>query len=216
MVELAKRKKPPSAILEAAVRVFSRRGYMGATLNEVASEAGISKPTIYNHFRNKAELYEEMVRFVHRRTMELLELATAPCSSTKERIKEILRVQFQMTRDRADLIRVMHTLMYLPEEVRPRVNPMLLMEEKFGFIHKVVKKGVEEGELAGNSMDIALVLASLGMLCMAQTAFPAIPLLQPGLEERLLSVIYEGARNRPMEREYEASDSPAEPKVRKG
>src|SRR5437867_4192319 len=47
----------PSEILDAALRVFARRGLHRTNLEEVAKEAGISKGTIYLYFKNKEELF---------------------------------------------------------------------------------------------------------------------------------------------------------------
>ncbi|SIO27203.1 transcriptional regulator, TetR family [Singulisphaera sp. GP187] len=46
-----------SAILEAATRVFARRGFAGATIQEISDEAGVKKPLIYHHFGSKGSLY---------------------------------------------------------------------------------------------------------------------------------------------------------------
>jgi AcrR family transcriptional regulator len=43
-------------ILDAAGRVFGRKGYHHATIRDVALEAGIAIGTIYNYFRNKEDL----------------------------------------------------------------------------------------------------------------------------------------------------------------
>ena len=43
-------------IMEAALNVFSRRGYAGATMPEIAREAGVAVGTIYNYYRNKRDL----------------------------------------------------------------------------------------------------------------------------------------------------------------
>ena len=47
----------PNEILDAALRIFARRGLHKTTLEEVAKEAGISKGTIYLYFKNKEELF---------------------------------------------------------------------------------------------------------------------------------------------------------------
>ncbi|MGH7965604.1 MAG: TetR/AcrR family transcriptional regulator [Candidatus Binatia bacterium] len=47
----------PQEILDAALRVFARRGLHKTKLEEVAKEAGISKGTIYLYFKNKEELF---------------------------------------------------------------------------------------------------------------------------------------------------------------
>ncbi|MBW4709788.1 TetR family transcriptional regulator C-terminal domain-containing protein [Roseobacter sp. YSTF-M11] len=46
-----------SRILEAALEVFSQHGYRGATLDQIAETAGLSKPNILYYFDGKAEIH---------------------------------------------------------------------------------------------------------------------------------------------------------------
>lgn len=48
-------------ILEAAISVFSEQGYMGAKMDDIASGAGISKPTLYQYFASKEALFGAMM-----------------------------------------------------------------------------------------------------------------------------------------------------------
>src|SRR6266850_688238 len=48
-------------ILDAAQRVFLKRGYQSASLDEIAEAAPASKPTIYAHFPGKEALFEAVV-----------------------------------------------------------------------------------------------------------------------------------------------------------
>ena len=48
-------------ILDAAQRVFLKRGYQSASLDEIAAAAPASKPTIYAHFPGKEVLFEAVV-----------------------------------------------------------------------------------------------------------------------------------------------------------
>ena len=48
-------------ILDAAQRVFLKRGYQAASLDEIAEMAPASKPTIYAHFEGKEALFEAVV-----------------------------------------------------------------------------------------------------------------------------------------------------------
>jgi AcrR family transcriptional regulator len=48
-------------LLDAASEVFARSGYHGASLEEIASVAGVSKALIYEHFASKRELHAELV-----------------------------------------------------------------------------------------------------------------------------------------------------------
>jgi TetR/AcrR family transcriptional regulator, mexJK operon transcriptional repressor len=49
------------AILAAASAVFSREGYVQAGVDVIAAEAGVAKPTVYNHFGDKANLFREAI-----------------------------------------------------------------------------------------------------------------------------------------------------------
>jgi len=46
-----------SALIDAALRVFSDGSYSGATTAEIAREAGVSEPILYRHFASKRDLY---------------------------------------------------------------------------------------------------------------------------------------------------------------
>jgi len=49
------------AILQAATEVFLGNGYLGASLDEVAARAGVSKQTVYKQFADKEHLFAEII-----------------------------------------------------------------------------------------------------------------------------------------------------------
>ena len=49
------------AILEAALEVFSKRGFRGATLDQIAEEAQLSKPNLLYYFASKEALHAELL-----------------------------------------------------------------------------------------------------------------------------------------------------------
>lgn len=51
------RRRTRTLLLDAAERVFARRGYRGASVDEIAEEAGFSKGAVYSNFANKEELF---------------------------------------------------------------------------------------------------------------------------------------------------------------
>ncbi len=48
-------------VLAAALEVFSTSGYHAASMDEIAEQAGVSKPVLYQHFPGKLELYLELL-----------------------------------------------------------------------------------------------------------------------------------------------------------
>jgi AcrR family transcriptional regulator len=52
-----RRARTRASLLDAATRVFARRGFDGASLEDVAAEAGLSKGALYYNFASKEELF---------------------------------------------------------------------------------------------------------------------------------------------------------------
>jgi AcrR family transcriptional regulator len=48
-------------ILRAAEHVFNEKGYVAATIDEIAAHAGVARSVLYRHFRNKADLFRQAV-----------------------------------------------------------------------------------------------------------------------------------------------------------
>jgi AcrR family transcriptional regulator len=59
------------AILSGALALFARDGYTRASLDAIATEAGVSSRTIYNHFRDKAQLFETVIQESSGRVAEI-------------------------------------------------------------------------------------------------------------------------------------------------
>ena len=61
------------AILEAALEVFSKRGFRGATLDMIAEEAKLSKPNLLYYFASKEALHAELLEGLMEKWLEPLE-----------------------------------------------------------------------------------------------------------------------------------------------
>ena len=71
-----------AAVLAAAATAFSRRGFDGVTVDDIARAAGVNKAMIYYHFEDKLALYRtivcDMMRVVGGRVGEIADSAAAP------------------------------------------------------------------------------------------------------------------------------------------
>ena len=62
----ARARRSKEKILNAAARLFMRKGYKGTSLNDIAKVAHLNKVTIYYHFKNKmALIYEIALSNIH-------------------------------------------------------------------------------------------------------------------------------------------------------
>lgn len=91
-------RKNTEAILEAALVVFSQFGFRGSTLDQIAKEAGLSKPNLLYYFKSKEAIFTEVLE-------GLLDTWLDPLREMKEDgdpIEEILaymKRKLQMSRD---------------------------------------------------------------------------------------------------------------------
>ncbi|MDH7452958.1 TetR/AcrR family transcriptional regulator [Luteimonas composti] len=90
--DLAKR----AAILEAAGRMFTRLGFEGASMDQIASEAGVSKLTVYSHFGDKETLFGEAVRLVCDSLMPGDLFVADPSAPLRSQLEGIARAFFAM------------------------------------------------------------------------------------------------------------------------
>jgi len=86
--------KRPAQIMEAAIRVFSEKGFRAATMDEVADAAGITKGTIYLYFESKTELFVEAVRAQLQEVLDLLPSIQYEPGADPEKLTKELGVKF--------------------------------------------------------------------------------------------------------------------------
>lgn len=51
-------------ILQGAMQEFLQNGYAGTSMDKVAATAGVSKPTVYNYFKDKEGLFRALIQYV--------------------------------------------------------------------------------------------------------------------------------------------------------
>ncbi|WP_440899132.1 TetR/AcrR family transcriptional regulator [Actinosynnema sp.] len=83
-----------TAILAAAFRVFAGRGYAQACVRDIADEAGVAKPTVYNHLADKESLFRESLLAAADRARDRLDAALdglrAPALPTADAVGPVL------------------------------------------------------------------------------------------------------------------------------
>ena len=93
-------------IKEAAVRVIGRKGLSGASMQEIAEEAGIAKGTIYLYFKNQQELLEAAVDHALSALLERLEGALEGSGTFSERLGSLIRGHIEFFDEQKDLFQV--------------------------------------------------------------------------------------------------------------
>lgn len=85
-------------ILRAAVEVFSRKGYHGCRIQDVAKEAGVAYGLVYHYFKNKDELLESVFASGWQNFLSRVQGAIATEQPVTERVRGIVHVAFEAYR----------------------------------------------------------------------------------------------------------------------
>lgn len=156
-------------LVETAAKVFARRGYNGASVEEIAEEAGYSHGAVYSNFENKADLFLAVFEdYMAERVRELAEAQAAlPDDASLEARARALADQWmeRLARDRESV--VLHMEFIVHAERTPE------LAERFGARSSAMREAIaryvtryqaEAGvELPLSAEDVALVLRALGI-----------------------------------------------------
>jgi hypothetical protein len=77
-------------IAEAAIRVFNRLGFQGASVSAVAAELEIDRASLYYYISSKEELFDELVRTVVERNLELVKQIQASNLSPRRKLRDLI------------------------------------------------------------------------------------------------------------------------------
>jgi AcrR family transcriptional regulator len=137
-----------AGILDAARAVFSRLGYAGTAMDDVAEEAGIAKGTLYLYFKSKQELYLAALARDMRGMAERATGAMEGAESFREKLAAFLRVRLEYCKAHEDFLRI-----YLAEYGGMFVKTPLrkelckLARGNMRTMTRAVEEAVKKGEL---------------------------------------------------------------------
>lgn len=164
-----KQARTRAELIATAARVFARRGYSGASVEEIAEEAGYSHGAVYSNFEGKADLFLAVFEdYMAERVRELAETQAAlPSDAPLEARARALADQWmdRLARDQASVL--LHMEFIANGERDPE------LAQRFGARSAAMREALaryisgyqeEAGvDLALSADDLALVLRALGI-----------------------------------------------------
>jgi AcrR family transcriptional regulator len=182
-------------LLSAALRVFARRGYREAGVEEIAAEAGYSKGAIYWHFSGKAELLdaliEERVDKPMREKVALLASAPPEQDMSAEASHTFAR-QVDEQREAVLLEREYWSLAIRDPELRIRyAERQAELRRELGIAMEARARHLGTPDLTMPAEDVArIVMSIIGGLGIDELVEPGS--VRPELLGEALAVIYAG------------------------
>ena len=150
------------AIIAAAERIFSRKGFFQAKVEEIAAEAGVGKGTVYEYFSSKEDVFKEMVIHITQ-DIKLDFLGKDDFASSTEEIKKIIEENLKFVRKHKSMARMlMQEHMTVSDEVFQYMKE--IKNEGLKSLEDIIVDGIKKGEFRQdiNSMVTAhLILGAI-------------------------------------------------------
>lgn len=145
-------------IMRRAEQIFANVGYAGASLDMIADEVGIRRPSVLHHFGSKREIFNRVEQAIFEELGDRVEQATAACAAPFDRLMALLYCWLDFMTARPSAARII---------MRNTSDPAARAGDPVEFAERVVvqfEAVLLEGQRTGafRAIDPAMVLNLLG------------------------------------------------------
>ena len=130
-------------ILDAAVRVFARKGYHTCRVGDIAEEAGVAHGPLYHYFRSKEELLETIFRETWRDVLDAVRSVEESDETARDRLAGVAKILLRSWRRDPDLVRVLVREVTRSSHLQQRIDEI---DQAFAGLERIIARGQEEGE----------------------------------------------------------------------
>jgi TetR/AcrR family transcriptional regulator, cholesterol catabolism regulator len=150
-------------ILDSAVELFHERGYLGATVDDIAARAGVTKRTLYHHLGNKenilGEIRAEFIEAALQRWQAVVDEGGTPSYVVRRLIHEHIRM---IAERRGEVAVFLEEAKHLDEARRNEIDAGWAQYES--ILRDAISHGVDAGEFRADLDVRAATLLILGGL----------------------------------------------------
>ena len=154
-------------ILDAAERLFAKRGYAGVGLSEVADVVGLGKSSLFHHFGSKAQLYAAVAARLLRRIEEHLVRSLARGGDPLVRLERWLDELIDLLAANPTYARVLLRSLFeddeLPGDLPEELDAQRAVEDVLGSVAALMREGMSAGLFRATNVQ-HLLLSLIGVV----------------------------------------------------
>lgn len=182
-------------ILHEAYHKFIESGYAAVSMQQIAGAAGITKATLYHHFRDKEDLFFEVMRAGFLRSQDKIDQAITEGQTLREQM--VAFASYLFSAERADLNRLFLDL-HQHVSIERQAEFWHLIQRPWSYLEEPITAAISRGELApGDPLIIARVCFSAFAGQMQIARFHnTIPYPDAAMAEQIVDMLLNGLRPR--------------------
>jgi len=131
-------------LLDAAVRVFARKGYHASRVGDIAEEAGVAHGLLYHYFPSKEDLLRSVFRETWRALIDTIRSVEETGDPAPEQLRKVAQILLRSWRRDPDLVRVLVLEVARSQHLRGEMDEI---GESFAAIQEIVERGQAEGSI---------------------------------------------------------------------
>jgi TetR/AcrR family transcriptional regulator len=154
--------KTRQRLLDSALTLFSQRGFAATGIREILQDAGVTQPTLYHHFADKAALLQALIEEHYGNSHNRLTEILATESSVAGKLLLFVASSFEHCCVDPRVPRLMFQTYFGPTV--PEIDGVLdkLTERRFRLVVDVMELGIKTGELVKSDPEfLALSFCSM-------------------------------------------------------
>ena len=175
-------------ILDAASELFFEHGYKGTSVEAIASRLHVTKPFIYYHFNNKADILAGVCGRTTAFVAQSAEVAAAGSGSVQERLESLVRdLSLRVIEGRVYLAVYFREEKHLPKSA---FRDLASNRKRFDTaLSKLLREGIEAGDFHVSNVSVA-TQAITGMTTWLFNWYrPTGPLTPEQIAEEMVSLV---------------------------
>jgi len=155
------RESRKKVILGSAMKVFSTKGFLSATMSDIADEAGFSKAALYFYFKSKEEIFLEGMEVVISDFKIFIDELGEGDGSAIDKIERLFYAILDYVDEKRELITILHSEIHNLYSSRSGQFKNILFKYKNFFIdgvRAILSQGMEEGTIAECDTELLAVI----------------------------------------------------------
>jgi TetR/AcrR family fatty acid metabolism transcriptional regulator len=131
-------------LLEAAVRVFARKGYHAARIGDIAEEAGVAYGLLYHYFSSKEEVLRSVFRDTWRALILTIQNVAEGDDPPPEQLRKVAEILLRSWRREPDLVRVLVLEVTRSSLLAGEMDEVVA---SFAAIQEIIERGQADGSI---------------------------------------------------------------------
>ena len=183
-------------LLDAALQLFSSKGYAATSVRELVEAAGVTKPVLYYYFKNKEGLYLALMGDGLAEFHQVAEQARLAPGSVRELICGYCTALLDIFVGRLPVARLIYAIYYGPPQGAPHIDFEASFSTMLTHMEQLVGEGISTGEFREvDPVDTAWAIVALLNTAMEEQFNQTKPVrVDRAALLRLLSLLFEGIR----------------------